>query len=62
MNLLMWSPLTKRVKELNVRLEGGRGLVAEENERKRLIISELETSLLQEKIGRRQKSRTCWLK
>jgi hypothetical protein len=55
MNLLMWQ-------QFHVRLEGGRGLVAEENERKRLIMSELETSLLQEKISRRQKSRICWLK
>ncbi|XP_059428513.1 uncharacterized protein LOC132162272 [Corylus avellana] len=44
------------------RLEEGRDLGEEEKERKRVIISELETSLLQEEFSWRQKSRVQWLK
>ena len=44
------------------RLEEGRSLGEEERERKMVITSELEISLLQEEIRRRQKCRIRWLK
>jgi hypothetical protein len=60
----MWDISNKaRIEELEAldSLEGVRGLETEEKERKSLITSELEHSLLQE-ISWRQKSRILWLK
>ena len=48
--------------ELLDRLEEERGLSEEKKERRRLLSSELEASLLQEEICWRQKSRVRWLK
>jgi hypothetical protein len=44
------------------RIEEVRRLSEEEKERRRLLVSDLEASLLQEKISWRQKSRVWWLK
>jgi hypothetical protein len=52
------------VEELEMldRTEEGRGLSEEEKERRRLLASDLEATLLQEEITWRQKSRVWWLK
>jgi hypothetical protein len=48
--------------ELLGRSEELRGLSEEEKERRRILVSDLEASLLQEKISWRQKLRVRWLK
>jgi hypothetical protein len=48
--------------EMLDRSEEGRGLSEEEKERRRVLASDMEASLLQDEISRRQKSREQWLK
>ena len=51
----------EELKQLD-RFEEDRGLSEEEKERRRVLTTDLETSLLQEEISWRQESRVRWLK